>query len=119
MPRFFSLPMIASRFFSVSSGGNAAQRVIGAEFQNDAPGPVRDRPVHRARACRGGVAGNAGIRHRHILAFCDQRLLQTYRQGIFLGKLVAGHQAVAKADQRERLGGGCDARAEKSADDHG
>ena len=66
MPRYFSLSIMASRFLSALLRRNAAQCIIGAEFEDDALGAVGNRPVDPRQPARRRVARNAGIGDRDI-----------------------------------------------------
>ncbi len=58
----------------------------------------------RARPPLVGVAGNAGIGDRHIMAFGTKRRLQLVGKALARPKAKARHQAVTEADDLERLG---------------
>ncbi len=91
---------MASRFFSVMFRADAAQHVVGAEFEDDELGSVRDRPVEPRQPAGGGVAGHAGIGDHDIVTLVAQRLLKFFRETLAGVEAVAGHQAVAEADDR-------------------
>jgi hypothetical protein len=67
--RSFSRASILSRFFSVIAGDDAAQHVVGAEFEDDQLRAVRDRPVEARQAAARGVARDAGIGDHDIVTF--------------------------------------------------
>ena len=85
-------------------GRDATQGVVGAKFENDALGAVRNRPIDPRQTAGGRVAGDAGIADRHVVPLRAQGLFQPGGEGVFGRQLVARHQAVAEADEAERFG---------------
>ena len=55
------LPIIASRLARTVAGVDAAQRVVGAEFEDHQVGLLGQRPVEPRQPAGGGVAGHPGI----------------------------------------------------------
>ena len=80
----------------------SAQHVVGAEFEDDAVGAVRHRPVEPIEAARRGVAGDAGIDDLDIVTARLERPLEHRREGGALRQAVAGREAIAEGDDPER-----------------
>ena len=106
MPRAFSRSMIADERPLGHRRVGAAQHVVGAEFEDHPVGPVRHRPVEPVEAAGGGVAGDAGIGDRHVVALGLEQPLQHGREGGVGGQPVAGGQAVAEGDELDRAARG-------------
>ncbi len=66
---------------------DAAQHVVGAEFQNDAIGAVRHRPVEPLQPVRGRVAGDAGIGDVDVEAIFAQRPCSTFGKALSTGSM--------------------------------
>ena len=98
MPRAFSRATI-SRSPAGTGGIDAAQHVVGAEFEDDAVGAVGDRPVEPFEPARCGVAGDARIDDLDLVTFAYKRPLQGGRKGGALGQAVAGSEAIAEDDE--------------------
>ncbi len=81
---------------------DAAQHVVGAEFDNDRIGAVRHRPVEPGKAVGGGIAGDAGIGDRYGGAFGGKRRLQPRHKAVLVGKPVARGQRIAERDNMDR-----------------
>ena len=99
-----------------AGGIEAAQHIVGAEFEDDAIGAVGKRPIESRKAVFRRIAGDAGIDDADIIARLAQRLFQYGGEGGVGGQEVARRQAVAEGDDLERLmkrlGGGHGAKPE-------
>ena len=91
----------------------AAQHVVCAEFQNDPVGSVLNAPLEPRPSVSGGIAGNPGIDHAHVIAVAPQGLLQHDREGGRLRQIIAGGEAVAEGDEFERSRGDMFSKPEK------
>ena len=85
-------------------GRNSAQRIVGAEFEDNTLGAIRNGPVDAGKTARCGIAGNAGIGDGHVMALVAQGLLQPRGERVVRRQLIAGHQAVAEADDLDGRG---------------
>ena len=83
-------------------GVGAAERIVGAEFDDNRVGIVPDRPVGASHAVARRVAGDRGIDDLHVVASRLQRRLEPARERGRLVEAVAGDQAVAKGDDPDR-----------------
>src|SRR3546814_10742787 len=63
-------------------GVEAAQPVVGAEFQNHRIGIIGQRPVEPRQAAGGGVAGVAGVEHHDVETVGAQRRFELFRKGL-------------------------------------
>lgn len=84
----------------------AAERIVGAELDDDAIGILAHRPVEACQPVARCVAGYAGIDDHHIVTAGAERRLELGRKGLLGRQPVAGGQAVAEGDDPHRLGGG-------------
>ena len=80
----FALSRIAASVSFVSVGLQAAQHVVGAEFDDQRVGVGRNRPVVAREAVLGGVARDAGVDHRDVKTLGSQRRLE------LVGKALPG-----------------------------
>ena len=94
-------PSIAAR---VTLRIDAAQRVVGTEFQDDGIGPVRNRPVEAGEPARGGVSGYPRIGDFRGNAFGGKGALQLHRECLVGGETVSGRQGVPQRHDPERHG---------------
>ena len=100
--------MIVLRFCFIVRDGQAAQAVVGAEFDDENPDVAVERPVEAPEAAGGRVAGHTRVDNLVGVAFRIELLLHERRDGLLDVEAVAGRQAVAeKHDARTR---GCDRR---------
>ncbi len=87
-----------------AGGIEAAQHVVGAEFEDDAVGAVGERPIEPRKAVFCRIAGDAGIDDADVIARLAQRFFQYGGEGGVGRQKVARRQAVAESDDLERLG---------------
>ena len=104
MLRSFSRESMASRLFSVMSGADATQHVVGAELQDDELRAVGHRPVEPRQPAAGRVAGHAGIGDHDIVTLVAECFFKLFRKTLAGVEAVAGHQAVAETDDFVGLG---------------
>ncbi len=83
-------------------GLDAAQHVVGAEFDDDRIGALRHRPIEPGKPVGGGIAGDAGIGDVGADAVVGQRRLQPRHEAVFVGKAVARGQRIAERDDMDR-----------------
>ena len=87
---------MASSAALVSVRIDAAQRVVGAEFDDHGVGPVRNRPVQPGEPAGGGVARHAGIGDVDGEALGFERLRQLGRKGILRRQAITGGERIAE-----------------------
>lgn len=73
-----------------------AQGVVGAEFDNNYLGSIRQRPIEPGEAAGGGITGDPRVDYQNVVSGRLQRLLQLCRKRFVFGETVASGQAVAK-----------------------
>ena len=82
---------------------DAAQRVVGAELDDDDVGLRRHRPFEPRQAVRRRVAGHAGIRHGHVVPARAKRGFELLGKGLAGADAISRRQAVAERDDADRL----------------
>jgi len=82
---------------------DAAQRVVGAELQNDGVDIVADGPVEAGKPRGGRVAGNAAVRDDDGVAAPLERFLKLVRKGVLRADAIAGGEAVAEGQDANRF----------------
>ena len=82
---------------------DAAQRVVGAQFDDDEIGLLRHRPFQPRQATAGGVARHARIGDAGVVAGIAQGRLQLLGEGFARADTIAGAQTVAECDDLQRF----------------
>ena len=82
----------------------AAQHVVGAEFDDDAIGAVAERPVEAGETGGHRVAGDAGVDDADVVAALAQRRFEANGKGGAGRQTIAGRQAVAEGEEAQRPG---------------
>jgi len=96
----FKPPIFLQLIFGILGG-------IGAEFDNDALGSVRHRPVEPVAAARGGIAGHSGISDGRRDALRLERGGEPCRKGGVGWKPKARGQRITQRHDLDRLVGQC------------
>ena len=117
MLRAFSFARMSSSALPRDLGIDAAQHVVGAEFDDDRVGAVGDRPVEPRQSARGGVARDAGILDLDIVTPGLQRAFELRRKGVLRRQAVAGGERIAERHNLQRRIGprGCGKAAPPSS----
>ncbi len=85
---------------------DAAQRIIGAQFEDHDIGLVRKRPVEPGKAAGGGVARDASIDHVRADALGLKPRFEARRKARRDRQPQPGGKAVAKGEDREHMSRG-------------
>ena len=89
----------------------AAQRVVGAEFDNHRVGAIGDRPIEPRQSISRRVAGDARIEHVDVQPACAQCLLELCRKRLRQRQAQSRSQGIAEGDELDRpLNGGLTVR---------
>ena len=113
MPRAFSRSTMASMARRGNRRIDAAQHVVGAEFDDDAIRPVGHRPVQPVEPGRGGIARHTRVDDFDLVPARPEGSLQNGREGGISRQPVARTQAVAESHDGQRAAL-CPSRAVRS-----
>ncbi len=102
--RAFSRVRMSVSAARVTVGIDAAQGIVGAEFDDHRLGSLRHRPVEPVAAAGSGIAGHPGIDHVDLYPLVIQGLLQTRRECGGGRQAEAGAQRIAQHDHLDRPG---------------
>ncbi len=91
----------------------AAQPVIGAELDDRGVRLVGEHPVEPRPAAGAGVARDAAIEDRDVVAGLLQRVAELGLESLVVRQAVAGGQAVAEGEQADGAGPGGRRQAEQ------
>ncbi len=86
------------------SGIDAAQGIVGAQFDNDGIGTLGQRPVQARETAGRGIAGNPGVDHQGIdVGRASSLAWSCATNPSSWGKAVTSGQAVAQGDNTDRI----------------
>ena len=94
---------------------DAPKRIIRAEFEDDAPGILRHRPVNTGEPVGGGIAGDAALDDGDVVALVAQRFFELRRETCILWQLITGGKTIAESHD---LQGRCHAHCRRRDKQH-
>ena len=97
-------------------GLEAAQHVVGPEFDDQRVGVRRHGPVIARKPVRSRIAGHACIEDLDVPALGAKRCLQAIRKGLAGWQAESGGQAVSEDDEANRPRRGRRSRAESRSE---
>ena len=108
MPRAFSRVKMSDSAALGDQRIGAAQRVVGAEFEDYALGSLGNRPVEPVAAAGGGIAGHPGIADIDVYPPVLQCLLKLRRKRIGRRQAKPRGQGIAEHHEPHRLALACE-----------